>query len=246
MASSTFNANEASHPSRNAAQSRYSEQSPLKWRTTPVLRIDETSKTLVAPQATEVVQDTPPAPEEILEMACSSWDAFMEEVGHASLRFVARQPVAGVDALAFDESTGRVVVVQFTGGDQQVTRALTGAARVAAMDAASLADIHEALTAAVPGDSPQVVLIGSGLDETAAQTVDFLVRRHGMEITVHTLVVFRFGNDKLMSVRRDYPPTDSHVDPAAEVKRILANAGHAVSAGLAPVGNGHSTPPPAL
>jgi hypothetical protein len=206
-----------------------------------VLRIDENSKTLVAPQAAEVVQDTPPAPEEILEMATTSWDPFMEELGLPNLKLVARAPLAGLDALAFDAATGRIAVVQFTGGNLQLSRALAGAAAVASLDAASLADIHEALSAAVPGDSPQIVLIGGGLDESQLQTADFLVRRHGMDISAHALVVFRFGNDKLMSVRRDYPPTDVQVDPAAEVKRMLANAGHAMAA---TGGNGSSAPPP--
>jgi hypothetical protein len=207
-----------------------------------VLRIDENSKTLVAPQAAEVVQDTPPAPEEILEMAVSSWHAFMEELGLPSLKLVAREPVAGLDALAFDESTGRAAVVQFTGGEHQLARAVTGAAQVAAMDAASLADVHDALSATVPGDSPQIILIGAGLDRSSLQTTDFLVRRHGMDISAHALVVFRFGSEKLMSVRRDYPVSDVQPDPAAEVKKLLTNAGHAV---VATAGNGSSTPPPA-
>jgi hypothetical protein len=207
-----------------------------------VLRIDENSKTLVAPQAAEVVQDSPPAPEEILEMAASSWDPFMEELGLPNLRLVARSPIAGLDVLAFDETTGRVAVVQFTGGNLQLSRALTGAAQVAALDAASLAEIHEALSAAVPGESPEIVLIGGGLDDAQMQTADFLVRRHGLDITAHALVVFRFGNEKLMSVRRDYPVSDVRVDPAAEVKRMLTSAGHAVAATS---GNGSSAPPPA-
>jgi hypothetical protein len=207
-----------------------------------VLRIDEKSKTLVAPTATEVVQDTPPAPEELLDMASKSWDPFMEEVGLQSLKLVARQPVPGVDALAFDEASGRVVVVQFTGGAHQLSHALTGAAQVASLDAPSLGAIHPSLEAAVPGDSPQIALIGTGLDEAALQTVDFLVRRHGLDITAHAMVVFRFGSDKLMSVRREYPASDKQHDVAEEVKKMLTSAGHAVAA---VAGNGHSTPPPA-
>ena len=206
-----------------------------------MLRIDENSKTLSAPQAAEVVQDTPPAPEEILAMATSSWDAFMDELGLPSLKLLATTPIAGVDALAFDESTGRAAVVQFTGGNLQLHRALTGAAQVASLDAAALAEIHEALSAAVPGDSPQIVMIGAGLDESSLMTTDFLVRRHGMDISAHALVVFRFGSEKLMSVRRDYPASDVQPDPAAEVKKMLASAGHAVATAG---GNGSSGPPP--
>lgn len=210
-----------------------------------MLRIDENSKTLVAPQAAEVVQDTPPAAEEILEMACSSWDAFMEELGLPTLKLMARAPMPGVDVVAFDEATGRVAVVQFTGGEHQLARAVSGAAMVAGLDAASLESINDALKAAVPGDSPQIVLIGGGLDEATTRTLDFLVRRHGMEISAQQLLVFRVGDDKLMTVQQEYPPRDNQPDPVAKVHRMVADAGRAVVAGVAPSGNGHSVAPPA-
>lgn len=207
-----------------------------------MLRIDENSKTLVAPQAAEVVQDVPPAPEELLEMACASWDAFMSELGLSSLRLVATAPLPGVDALAFDESSGRVAVVQFTGGENQLAAALEGAAMVASLDADALEDIHVALSAVVPGDSPQIVLIGSGLDQRQFQLTDFLVRRHGVDVTAYALVVFRYGADKLLSVRRDYPAAEGAPNPEDEIKRMLSEAGHAVASAA---GNGASTPPPA-
>ena len=209
-----------------------------------MLRIDENSKTLVAPQAAEVVQDAPPAPEEILEMACSSWDAFMDELGLPSLKLMARAPMAGVDALAFDQATGRVAVVQFTGGEHQLALALSGAAMVAGLDAAALESINDALKAAVPGDSPQIVLIGGGLEETTTRTLDFLVRRHGMEISAHQLLVFRVGDDKLMTVQQEYPPRENQPDPVAQVHRMVADAGRAVT-GAATSANGHSVAPPA-
>ena len=56
------------------------------------------------------------------------------------------------------------------------------------------------------------------------------------------LSVFRFGSERLLSIRREYPVRDTAApDPAAEVQRMLAGAatnGHA--------DNGHSTPPPAV
>ena len=41
-----------------------------------MLRIDETSGTLVAPQASGLVQESPPDREELLGLVTSSWDAF--------------------------------------------------------------------------------------------------------------------------------------------------------------------------
>lgn len=206
-----------------------------------MLRIDENSKTLVAPTASEVVRDTAPAAKEILAMACSSWDAFMAELGLPTLKLMARNPMPSVDALAFDEATGRMAVVQFTGGAHQVAHALSGAAMVSGLDAATLASLNEALSAAVPGDSPQIVLVGGGLEEHSARTVDFLVRRHGMEISSYTLVVFRKGSDKLMTVHQDYPPRDGQPD-VADVARMLEDVD-----APAPVAanGGHSVAPPA-
>ena len=79
-----------------------------------MLRIDETSKTLVAPQAGGLVTEGNPDRAELLALLAASWDAFSAELGHPSLRFVATEPVPGLDILAFDEQAGRAVVVQVT------------------------------------------------------------------------------------------------------------------------------------
>jgi hypothetical protein len=58
------------------------------------------------------------------------------------------------------------------------------------------------------------------------------------------LSVFRFGAERLLSIRREYPARDAHApDPAAEVQRMLAGESANGEAELA--ANGHSTPPPA-
>jgi len=110
------------------------------------------------------------------------------------------------------------------------------------MDAASLAAVSESLEAAVPGDSPQIVLLASAFDARTLATVDWLTRRHGLEISCFVLSVFRFGNERLLSIRREYPARDTAApDPAAQVQQMLAGA---VSNGND--ANGHSTPPPAV
>ena len=192
-----------------------------------MLRIDETSKTLVAPPAGGLVTEVSPDRDELLALVCSSWEAFAGELGQPSLRFVVQGQAPGLEVLAFDEQAGRAVVVGVATevSDAQLTQALAGAASVAAMDAASLAAVSESLEAAVPGDSPQIVLLASSFDARTLATVDWLTRRHGLEISCFVLSVFRFGNERLLSIRREYPARDTTApDPAAQVQQMLAGA----------------------
>jgi hypothetical protein len=206
-----------------------------------LLRIDETSKTLVAPQAGGLVTEGNPDRAELLALLGASWGAFSAELGHPSLRFVATEPVPGVDILAFDEQAGRAVVVQVTDAVQsnEVGRALAAAAQVASWDASALSKVHESLSAAVPGDSPQVVLIAGGFDAATIATVEWLARRHGVELSCFGVSFLRFGAERLLTVRREFPPRDSgSPDPAAEVKQLLGDA-----IGVATT---DSTPPPSV
>jgi hypothetical protein len=212
-----------------------------------VLRIDETSKTLVAPQAGGLVTEASPDREELLALVGTSWQAFAQELGLPSLKLLATEPLPGVDMLAFDEQAGRAVVVQVTGEtvEWQLYRALQAAAAVAALDAAQLAAVHEALSAAVPGDSPQLVLIAGAYDPSALSTAAWLSRRHGLDISTYTVAVMRFGNERLLSVRREPRDTQSP-DPASEVQWMLTGA--APQQAPAPAAPGvpaaSSTPPP--
>ncbi|MGI8779845.1 MAG: hypothetical protein ACR2L8_06690 [Solirubrobacteraceae bacterium] len=211
-----------------------------------MLRIDETSKTLVAPQAGGLVTEGNPDRAELLALLATSWDAFSAELGHSSLRYVASEPVPGLDILAFDEQAGRAVVVQVTSGAQfsEVGRGLAAAAQVASWDAAALTTVSESLAATVPGDSPQVVLIAGGFEPATAATVEWLARRHGVELSCFAVSFLRFGAERLLTVRREFPPRDAHApDPAAEVQQLLGDAAQPV--GVATMG-GASTPPPGI
>ena len=210
-----------------------------------MLRIDESSNTLVAPQAGGLVTEVNPDRAELLALLASSWEAFSAELGHSSLRFVAAEPVPGLDILAFDEQAGRAVVVQVTAGTEfaEVGRGLAAAAQVASWDAAALSAVHESLSATVPGDSPQVVLIAGGFDAATVSTVDWLARRHGVEVSAFAVSFLRFGAERLLTVRREFPPRDSHSpDPAAEVQQLLGDS--APSVGVATTSGSSSTPPP--
>jgi hypothetical protein len=209
-----------------------------------VLRIDETSKTLVAPPAGGLVTEVSPDREEMLALVSSSWEAFAGELGQPSLRYVGTGQLPGLDVLAFDEQAGRAVVVGVAAevSDAHLSHALSAAAAVAGMDAAALASVHESLQAAVPGDSPQIVLLAAAFDARTLATVDWLTRRHGLEVSCFVMSVFRFGAERLLSIRREYPVRDAHApDPAAEVQRMLAGE---AKGDVALAANGHSTPPP--
>ncbi|MGH2968929.1 MAG: hypothetical protein ACRDK0_07680 [Solirubrobacteraceae bacterium] len=212
-----------------------------------MLRIDETSKTLVAPQAGGLVTEASPDREELLALVGASWQAFAQELGLPTLRLLATEPLPGVDILAFDEQAGRTVVVQVTGEtvEWQLIRALQAAASVAALDAAQLADVHEALEAAVPGDSPQLVLVAGAFDPRALATAGWLSRRHGVEVSTYTVSVMRFGNERLLSVRR-VPRDGQAADPASEVQWMLTGEAPAPAAApvVPPVPAASSTPPP--
>ena len=213
-----------------------------------MLRIDETSKTLVAPQAGGLVTDVHPDRAELLALLATGWEAFASELGHPTLRFVAAEPVPGIDLLAFDESAGRAVVVQVTGGVDfsEVGRGLAAAAQVASWDAGSLAAVGELMSAAVPGDSPQVVLIAAGFDAATVATVDWLARRHGVELSCFAVSFLRFGAERLLTVRREFPPRDAHApDPTAEVQQLLADPVPSVGvvSTVPATGDGSTAPP---
>jgi hypothetical protein len=212
-----------------------------------VLRIDETSKTLVAPQAGGLVTEAAPDREELLTLMTASWEAFVAELGLPHLKLVALEPVPGADLLAFDESEGRAVVLHVTGEtvEWQIARALAAAADVASWDAAKLAAVHETLEAVVPGDSPRLVLVAGGFDPRALATVDWLSRRHGVEVSAFSISILRFGTERLLNVARE--PRDGHgPDPAAEVQWMLSGGAPAPGGSPAPSAPvAASVPPPA-
>jgi len=206
-----------------------------------MLRIDESSKTLVAPQDGGFVTEVHPDRAELLELLGNGgWAPFSHELGLDGLIFVAREPQPGVDILAVDETSGSCAVVVLPGGSplDQLARGLAAAAEVASWDAQDLAEVDEAIEAAAPGESPRIILVAGHWDESALITADWLVGSHDVDLSCYALQVLRFGGERLVSVRREFPPAaDAAPDAAVEVERLLAEA-------AAPAGNG-STPPPA-
>jgi hypothetical protein len=211
-----------------------------------VLRIDETSKTLVAPQAGGLVAEAAPDRDELLALVGSSWEAFAAEVGMPHVKLVAHEPVPGADLLAFDESDGRAVVLHVTGDtiEWQLARALGAAAEVASWDAGRLAEVSESLQAVVPGDSPRLVVLAGGFDPRALATVDWLSRRHGVEVSAFSVSVLRFGAERLLSVSRE--PREHATDPASEIQWMLTGGNAPEAAAADEHAAGASTPPPGV
>ena len=203
-----------------------------------MLRIDESSKTLVAPQQAAFVPEAAPAREELLALVSSGWQAFAAEIGQSHLHFLAAAPAEGVDVLAFDEAAGRVAVVVVADDPRAAfAQAIMAGAEVASWDAQVLAQIHEALTGAVPGDSPRLILVGGGFDEQTIATMDWLVRRHGLEMTAYQVQTLRFGSERLMNIHRAYPAAEA-APAAADPVSFFAQVGSAQPA--------HSAPPPGV
>jgi hypothetical protein len=210
-----------------------------------VLRIDETSGTLVTPHASGLVQESPPDREELLSLVTSSWDAFAGELGIPGVRLLAREPVPYVDLLGFDEDSGRVVVVLVTGDtvEWQLGRALGAAAEVAGWDREKLDEAHESLSDVEPGESPALVLVAGGYDERALATIEWLANKHGVPISAYTVAMVRFGGERLLNVRRE--PAADGADAASDVQWLLSGgvpSGTAAAPALHPTAT--STPPP--
>jgi hypothetical protein len=86
------------------------------------------------------------------------------------------------------------------------------------------------------------VLIAGGFDAATVATVDWLSRRHGVELSCFAVSFLRFGAERMLTVRREFPPRDAHTpDPAAEVQQLLGD----VSLGVATT-EVSSTPPPGI
>ena len=187
-----------------------------------MLRIDETSGTLVAPQASGLVE-SPPDREELLSLVTASWDVFAGELGLDGVRLLAREPVPYVDLLGLDERENRVVVILVTGDtvEWQLGRALGAAADVASWDSERLLSVHTELDSVDGTESPALVLVAGGYDPRALATIDWLASRHDVPVSAYSVAMVRFGGERLLSVRRE-PGDEAEV--GNEVDWLLSGA----------------------
>jgi hypothetical protein len=213
----------------------------IKEDRTAVLRIDETSGTLVAPQASGLVQESPPDREELLGLVTASWEAFAGELGLEGVRLLAREPVPYVDLLGLDETSNRVVVILVTGDtvEWQLGRALGAAADVASWDRERLLSVNSELDSIDGTQSPALVLVAGGYDPRALATIDWLASRHDVPVSAYTVAMVRFGGERLLSVQRE--PAEGS-ERGHDVDWLLSGAG-----GVAPqriVDDGYTEAPP--
>ena len=75
------------------------------------------------------------------------------------------------------------------------------------------------------------MLVAGGFDPRALATVEWLARRHGVEVSCFSVSVLRFGNERLLTVRRESPRDGQSRRPAAQVQWMLTGA-HAPSVGV--------------
>jgi hypothetical protein len=176
-----------------------------------MLRIDESSKTLVAPETAELVPDEALSRDELHALISSGWDAFAAEIGLAHVKAVAPTPAPGIDLLAVDTSDNRPVIVTVAEGHvvESLDRMLAAAATVADWDADRLGAMHEALQ---PDDSPKHVVVGAEFDAGAVTIVDWLDRR-GIGIHGFAVEVSKRGNERMMNVVRVYPAPAEAAEP---------------------------------
>jgi hypothetical protein len=188
---------------------------------TAVLRIDETSGTLVAPQASGLVE-SPPDREELLGLVTASWEAFSAELGLSGVRLLSREPVPYVDLLGLDEAKNRVVVILVTGDtvEWQLGRALGAAADVASWDEERLTAVHDELQDVDTTQSPALVLVAGGYDPRALMTIEWLSGGHGVPVSAYTVSTVRFCGELLLHVRRE--PAEAGGDPSSEVEWLLS------------------------
>jgi hypothetical protein len=184
-----------------------------------MLRIDESSKTLVAPEASELVPDEALTRDELHALITAGWEAFAAEIGLPRIKAVGPIAEADVDLLAMDVDAGRitVVIVGEGAGKSSTGRALSAAAHVASWDADRLGALHELLQGATPGDSPRMLIVGPKFDEDATRLADWLSKSHDMDISAFHVEVLRKGGERMMTVQQSYPPLPPAPDIVASI-----------------------------
>ncbi len=177
-----------------------------------MLRIDESAKTLVAPDTAELVPDEPPSRDELHALISAGWNAFAVEIGLPHIHAVAPNPAPGIDLLAVDTDDGRPVVVTVAAGHaaDHLNRMLAAAATVASWDGDRLGAMHEALR---PHPSPQLVLVGAEFDAGSVTIMDW-IGQHGIGVAGFGVEVSRRGGERMMDVVQSYPAAA----PAAEAE----------------------------
>jgi hypothetical protein len=95
---------------------------------------------------------------------------------------------------------------------------LGAAADVASWDRERLTGVHEDLAVVDGGGSPSLVLVAGGYDPRALTTIGWLSGAHDVPVSAYSVGTVRFGNERLLSVRRE--PAEG--DVGADVEQLLS------------------------
>lgn len=208
-----------------------------------MLRIDETSKTLVAPQEGGFVPEAPPAREELLHLLASGWQAFAAEIGQKNVTYLGHTLEPGVDMLAMDRSGGRIVVVLVgDSGRELIGRAMLAGAVVTNWSAEELTASNKELSAVIPGESPRIILVAPEWDDPAVATIDWLSRKHHLDLQAYKVGAMRFGAEKLLTLDPALPAADQPAAPADQAAEFFAHVAQQQAEPDAE--DASSTPPP--
>lgn len=211
-----------------------------------MLRIEESTKKLVAAREGTLVSEALLERSDIQEMIARSWDSFIAELGFPSLSLIdsevrPHESVANrIDLLAFDEDLGRPVIIELKRhrNKLQLLQALGYAAMVWTwgpqqfkdlLDDQADDDLINSIDNLEEGVSPGIILIAEEYDPEVILTADWLRRNHEVDIYCFSISLARFGDDLLVRFQLDYPLRE--LDEVYRARRRSSSAGRSLSDG---------------
>jgi hypothetical protein len=187
-----------------------------------MLRIDDQNRQMVPLPATIMSHENLLERGDIQDLLVRSWDAFVEELGFPTLRFLGQevQPHESVsnriDILSFDEEDGMPVVIELKRDRHKLhlLQALSYAAMVWTWDEATLKeiagddaddDLVNSIENRSEDASPRIILIAEDYDPEVILTADWLSAQHAVDIYCFSVWMQRHGDDRLVRFQLDYP-----------------------------------------
>ena len=192
-----------------------------------MLRIDDANRELIPLPATAMAQEKLLERGDIQDLLVRSWDAFVEELGFPTLRFLGQelQPHDSVsnriDILGFDEEEGVPVVIELKRDKHKLhlLQALSYAAMVWTWQPEDLKeiagedaddDLINSIENMAEDASPRVVLIAEDYDPEVILTADWLTAQHGVDVYCFSVWMQKHGAERLVRFQLDYPLRELH------------------------------------
>lgn len=187
-----------------------------------MLRIDDTSKTLVPPRPGTLKTESLRERQDLQELIVNSWDVVAGELGFPDLRLLGKEiiPHAScadrIDILAFDETDGRPAIIELK-RDRSRLHLLQGLSYAGMVDTWTTADyarllegnddedLRNSIEARDATASPAVILIAEQFEPEVILAANWLHSKHEVDIYCFSLKLFGFGEDLHLTVQRDFP-----------------------------------------